>query len=74
MSSPLDHIRLSLVELIDDVNDSNPDIKFDSQAAASNISNITLSDLREDELGNTLKEVNSGSNYAILITRKTVCC
>ncbi|KAG0293742.1 hypothetical protein BGZ96_002384 [Linnemannia gamsii] len=50
MGSPLDHIRLLLVELIDDVNDPNPDIKFDSQAAASNISNITLSDLREDEL------------------------
>ncbi|KAF9135211.1 hypothetical protein BGW39_004143 [Mortierella sp. 14UC] len=49
MSSPLDHIRLTLVELIDEMNDSNPD-NVDSQAAATNICNIALSDLREDEL------------------------
>lgn len=67
MGSPLDHIRLSLVELIEDVNEPNPDIKFDSQAAASNISNITLSDLREDELGNA---ADPGANHAVLIVRK----
>ena len=51
MSSPLDHLRLTLVELIDDIND--PDIgNFDSQAAATNICNIAISDLRDDELGN----------------------
>ncbi|KAG0205959.1 hypothetical protein BGX33_007637 [Mortierella sp. NVP41] len=49
MSSPLDHIRLTLVELIDEMNDTNPD-SVDSQAAATNICNIALSDLKEDEL------------------------
>ncbi|KAF9155537.1 hypothetical protein BG015_009513 [Linnemannia schmuckeri] len=50
MSLPLDHIRLTLVELIDDINDPNI-ANIDSQAAATNICNIALSDLREDELG-----------------------
>jgi hypothetical protein len=54
MSSPLDHIRLTLVELIDEMNDSNPD-NVDSQAAATNICNIALSDLREDEFGTVCK-------------------
>lgn len=50
MSSPLDLIRLTLVELIDEMNGANPDT-VDSQAAATNIRKMVLSDLKEDELG-----------------------
>ncbi|KAF9585083.1 hypothetical protein BGW38_003973, partial [Lunasporangiospora selenospora] len=50
MSSPLDLIRLTLVELIEDMNGDNPD-NVDSQAAATNICNMALSDLKRDELG-----------------------
>ena len=50
----MDHLRLTLVELIDDINDLDIG-NFDSQAAATNICNIALSDLREDELGNPHK-------------------
>ncbi|KAF9965129.1 hypothetical protein BGZ70_005357 [Mortierella alpina] len=49
MSSPLDLIRLSLVELADDMNGDNPD-NVDSQAVATNICNMALSDLKEDEM------------------------
>ncbi|KAF9360313.1 hypothetical protein BGX34_007846, partial [Mortierella sp. NVP85] len=49
MSSPLDLIRLTLVELIDEMNGTNPDT-VDSQAAATNIRKMVLSDLKEDEL------------------------
>ncbi|KAF9937669.1 hypothetical protein BGZ67_001000 [Mortierella alpina] len=49
MSSPLDLIRLSLVELVDDMNGDSPD-NVDSQAAATNICNMALSDLKEDEM------------------------
>ncbi|KAG0303333.1 hypothetical protein BGZ98_006787, partial [Dissophora globulifera] len=49
MSSPLDLIRLTLVELVDDMNGDNPD-NVDSQAAATNICNMTLSDLKDDEM------------------------
>ncbi|KAF9954135.1 hypothetical protein BGZ65_004221, partial [Modicella reniformis] len=48
MSSPLDLIRLTLVELIDDMNGFSPD-NVDSQAAATNICNMVLTDLKEDE-------------------------
>ncbi|CAO3567705.1 unnamed protein product [Mortierella alpina] len=49
MSSPLDLIRLSLVELADDMSGDNPD-NVDSQAVATNICNMALSDLKEDEM------------------------
>ncbi|KAG0050163.1 hypothetical protein BGZ83_005055 [Gryganskiella cystojenkinii] len=49
MSTPLDLIRLTLVELIDDMNGESND-HVDSQAAAINICNMALSDLKEDEL------------------------
>ncbi|KAF9116341.1 hypothetical protein BGX27_003334 [Mortierella sp. AM989] len=49
MSSPLDLIRLTLVELIDEMNGENPD-NVDSQAAATNICNMTLTDLKGDEI------------------------
>ncbi|KAF9439193.1 hypothetical protein BGZ76_009365 [Entomortierella beljakovae] len=49
MSSPLDLIRLTLVELIDEMNGDNPD-NVDSQAAATNICNMTLSNLKDDEI------------------------
>ncbi|KAG0024840.1 hypothetical protein BGZ80_003699 [Entomortierella chlamydospora] len=49
MSSPLDLIRLTLVELIDEMNGENPD-NVDSQAAATNICNMALTDLKDDEI------------------------
>ncbi|KAF8937819.1 hypothetical protein BGZ58_002087 [Dissophora ornata] len=49
MSSPLDLIRLTLVELVDDMNGDNPD-NVDSQASATNICNMALSDLKDDEI------------------------
>ncbi|KAF9955057.1 hypothetical protein BGZ72_004086 [Mortierella alpina] len=49
MSSPLDLIRLSLVELADDMNGDNPD-NVDSQAVATNICNMALSDLKDEEM------------------------
>ncbi|KAG0254733.1 hypothetical protein BG011_005543 [Mortierella polycephala] len=49
MTSPLDLIRLTLVELIDDMNGDNPD-GVDSQASATNICNMAMSDLKEEEL------------------------
>ncbi|KAF9360792.1 hypothetical protein BGX26_007743 [Mortierella sp. AD094] len=49
MSSPLDLIRLTLVELIDEMNGENPD-NVDSQAVATNICNMTLTDLKDDEI------------------------
>ncbi|KAG0369575.1 hypothetical protein BGZ54_009551 [Gamsiella multidivaricata] len=49
MSSPLDLIRLTLVELVDDMNGDNPDT-VDSQAAATNICSMALSELKEEEI------------------------
>ncbi|GJJ77035.1 DNA-dependent protein kinase catalytic subunit [Entomortierella parvispora] len=49
MSTPLDQIRLALVELIDEMNGDSPE-HVDSQAAATNICNMALSDLKPDEL------------------------
>ncbi|KAI1315202.1 hypothetical protein EDD11_001140 [Mortierella claussenii] len=48
MSSQLDLIRLTLVELIDDMNGDNPD-NVDSQAAASNICSMVM-ELKQDEM------------------------
>ncbi|KAF9184663.1 hypothetical protein BGZ51_003206 [Haplosporangium sp. Z 767] len=49
MTSPLDLIRLTLVELIDDMNGDSSD-SVDSQASATNICNLAMSDLKEEEL------------------------
>ncbi|KAG0234361.1 hypothetical protein BGX31_004586 [Mortierella sp. GBA43] len=49
MNSPLDLIRLTLVELIDDMNGLSPD-SVDSQAAATNICSMVLSNLKPEEL------------------------
>ncbi|KAF9205543.1 hypothetical protein BGZ49_003877 [Haplosporangium sp. Z 27] len=49
-----DLIRLTLVELVDDMNGENPDI-VDSQAAATKICNMTLTDLKDDEIGEKMK-------------------
>lgn len=55
MSTPLDQIRLALVELIDEMNGDSPE-HVDSQAAATNICNMALSDLKPDELGKAKQE------------------
>ncbi|KAF9934906.1 hypothetical protein FBU30_010173 [Linnemannia zychae] len=70
MSSPLDHIRLTLAELIDEMNDSNPD-GVDSQAAATNICNIALSDLREDEIAEYLTRSSTSMSPYIVDIKKT---
>ncbi|KAG0337583.1 hypothetical protein BG004_007587, partial [Podila humilis] len=48
MSSSLELIRQSLVELVEGMNGENPD-GVDSQTAATNICNMTLSDTRPEE-------------------------
>lgn len=49
--SSLELIRQALVELVDDMNGENPD-NVDSQAAATNICNMVLADVKPEEAGN----------------------
>lgn len=49
--SSLELIRQALVELVDDMNGENPD-NVDSQAAATNICNMALADVKSQEAGN----------------------